>query len=536
MQGTPAGSLGARGRRPGIRRDESRRPRGRQLGSGGWRQGPGVHPGRTRIGGPRRRRAVRRCRPPPPRSAPVRQRGGCAAGVGFAASGTPSRVGWDDGDRPEACARFCRGGALPRPVLFRQGPGRHPGDLRRRRHGQGARDDALPGPPADAGREAVGLLHLPVLRTRRRAVQAHLGDGPGRRRPLAALFAADPPPGAGPDPAEEGRPGDRRAGAAGSAAGARARPSGPADVGPGPGGALVQGASEPGPARPGPARPGPARPGPAGRRGPDQGEGGGPGPGGRGRQAAGGDGQAPALLRARRAGDAGPEPGGHRPGPARAPARGGARAAEAVVAFPRDRGDPDRPGGPGAAGAPGRGPRRADGRGGQRLARGRIAGRGRRGAPLRRRRGPAGRARRAALPDRPVPPPPRRGGGGPADVALGRRPPLAVRPGRAARPRRQALVLARLAPPPRRADGPGRADGPPARPVDPGHRPRRAVRRRRGAPVGRPPAPGEGDRLHRHAAAGHHARQDPGGGPRLAVGACWNTRGWSRSTAAPSPA
>ena len=272
----------------------------------GRRQEPGFHPGRARTGC---RRVVRRRRWLPVQGP---RRGERDSGVGFAESewegmmGIAQKVARDfaEGVRSRGQSYFAKG----RVVILSTSVGevtakvRGTTQYRVRLRMRGGR--------------LLASCTCPYFGPDRRAVQAHLGDDPGRRRPLAALFAADPPPDAGPGPAEEvqgGRRGRRRrAAAAGSG---RRRPGRrPPDLPPVP---LPSWSSK--------GRPGPARRGLPVGEGPDQGPAGGPGPG-RGRQAAGQDGQAPALLRARRAGDAGPEPGGHRPGPARAPARRRARA------------------------------------------------------------------------------------------------------------------------------------------------------------------------------------------------------------------
>ena len=405
--------------------------------------------------------------------------------------GGPVRVGRDDGDRPESLAGLQRRGPLPRPVVLRQGPGRRStsADARRGRR-QGAGDRQVPGPAPAPRRQAARLVHLPVLQPAGRAVQAPLGDdpagrragpAPGRRRSARCGWSATCRAGRAPGGGRRPGPGVGRAGPRPTGLGGERCPESPRARGQGP---------SAGPGRVGP-RP-PARAGHArGARAGDAGSRAAARPAGTtGRGAQGGQPQRQAApgLRPRRAGDAHPEPGRHRPGPPPAAARRRLGPAQALVAragaaarrstTPRTasswRCSTRRTGGPaGAAGRDGNGRRRAG-------AVGRPIGLGTRRFVLR--PGPGGRwssgwpgrgrlrLRRTEGEDDP---PTMRWDDGPPWRFCARHPPRAGR---------QALGLARLAPPrrrPSRPDGPGRAAGPPARPADPGGRPRRPVRRRR---------------------------------------------------------
>ena len=94
----------------------------------------------------------------------------------------PSRMGSDDGDRPESGPRVQRRGAFPRPVVLRQGSSRDHGVVGGRGRRQGPRHGEVQGTDPAPRDQADRDVHLPVLRPGRCPLQAPLGDGPGRRR------------------------------------------------------------------------------------------------------------------------------------------------------------------------------------------------------------------------------------------------------------------------------------------------------------------------------------------------------------------
>ena len=421
---------------------------------------------------------------------------------GGAIDGPHRTVGRDDGDSPESRAEFQRRGPLAGPVVLRQGPGQPDVGQAQRGRRQGARDDQVPGPAPAPRRQAAGLVHA----ARTSAPRASRASTSGRPccwpTSRGLLQSAAGPPGEADHRAAAAVRADRRRHGAG------ARADGPA--------AGRRTAAADGPGRRAAARRAPRlpragarkdRPGPApGRRG-HAAAGDGPGadrvarpargpPGPRpgkvrpatasqaaaaGRRQAGQpQRQAAAGLRARRAGDPDPEPGGHRPGPPPAAADRRLGAREALVARAAAAPRQVRPRGPPAPGPARRGPHgtappayaatAANGivarrGGGARPAQRHGAAVGRRRAPrdppVRPPQGPGG-AGRAAGPDRPAPAPPDRGRGRPADDALGRRPALAVRASTSA-PSWGASGgpgAASLRGGGERPDGPGRAAGP----------------------------------------------------------------------------
>ena len=100
-------------------------------------------------------------------------------------------MGRDDGDYPEGGPRVPRSGPRSRPGVFQQRPGRDHRVVGGRGGRPGPGDRQLQGPDSPARDQADRVVLVPVPRFERRCpLQAHLGDGLGRRRPRSAPLGA----------------------------------------------------------------------------------------------------------------------------------------------------------------------------------------------------------------------------------------------------------------------------------------------------------------------------------------------------------